>query len=93
MAECAIKRGREILLSLIYPMREENMTETQREGFERAADVQEEYMQKYGTRNIRSETLGDARVTYADDSGVTVSGEKIAPEVIGILRRCGLLDC
>ena len=87
MTEGEIKRGREILLSLIYPMRTEDMTEAQLAGFVAAACLQEEYMQSSSVRSIKSEALGDVRVTYADDSGVTVSGEKIAPAVIGTLRQ------
>ena len=93
MADAANNRGRAILLSLIYPMREEDMTDGQREGFESAVLVQSAFMHTGGGREVKSESLGDAKVTYAESSGVTVSGEKISSEAVGILRRSGLLDC
>ncbi len=93
MADAAYNRGRAILLSLIYPRREDDMTDSQREGFESAVSVQSEFMQAGGGRDVKSEALGDAKVTYAENSGVTVSGEKISSEAVGILRQCGLLDC
>lgn len=96
MTENTDNRGRNILLSLIYPMSEDDMSEDQLAAFCEAAAVQLEFMDKNGTtggRTVKTESVGDVSVTYADNSGVTVCGERICSEALAKLRICGLLDC
>lgn len=62
------------LLALIYPTAEEDMTSAEREAFERAAELQEEYMTARRpadktpaggeNRRVRSESIGDVRLEY-----------------------------
>lgn len=95
MAEITENRGRDILLSLIYPTVESDMSYEQLAAFGEAAEVQLEFMAKNGSdgRAVKSESVGDVSVTYADNSGVTVCGERISSEALAKLRVCGLLGC
>lgn len=96
MTENTDNRGRDILLSLIYPTLESDMSGDQLAAFGEAAEIQLEFMEKNGVsggRVLKSESVGDVSVTYADNSGVTVCGERISSEALAKLRVCGLLDC
>lgn len=84
------RRGEDILLSLIYPTKIEDMTEEQKAEFAAATEEQNEYGQSSGGV-VKSESLGDASVTYADPKGVSFGGQLICPAALARLMKCGLL--
>ncbi len=88
-----IERGEGLLLSLIYPITAEDMTEGQAEEFARAAVEQAEYSLSSASRPVKSESVGDMSVTYADADirAVNMHGERISPTAVARLQRSGLL--
>ena len=91
MTETELERGREILLSLIYPTCICDMSEAQKNEFERAAAQQAEYAAQNKSCVVR-ESVGDVSVTYADSQNITCGGERISPISLGILKTAGLLE-
>ena len=92
--------GREILLSLLFPKTERDMTPSQREEFELAVGEEEAYLASPAGREamassggrIVSESVGDVSVTYRGGAAgsVTAAGYPIAPAASARLLRCGL---
>ena len=79
-----------ILLSLIYPMGEEEMTAEQKRAMGLAAEIQMKYDETGGS--VKSRSVGDVSITYGDNSGgVTVGGIQIAPGALAVLNHGGLL--
>lgn len=85
------RRGEEILLSLIYPTTVEEMSPEQQSEFACAAAEQLAYNLSGGGA-VKSEALGDAKVTYADPAGVSLGGQAICPTALARLMKCGLLN-
>ena len=88
------RRGEEILLSLIYPITKDNMSDAQLEEFARAAEDQLEYIIS-PDREVKSESIGDVSVTYSigesDFGRLKNCGQEISPLAYARLMRCGLL--
>ena len=84
------RRGEEILLSLIYPTKTEDMSEEQRTEFAAAVAEQNAYGTSYGGA-VKRESLGDASVTYDSPAGVSFGGQQICPAALARLMKCGLL--
>lgn len=84
------RRGEEILLSLIYPMKTEDMSEEQRAEFAAAVAEQNDYGVSSGG-TVKRESLGDASVTYASPTGISFCGQQICPAALARLMKCGLL--
>lgn len=92
--------GREVLLSLIYPKTEREMTPAQREEFDLAAEEEEAYLASPAGRSaiasadgrIERESVGDVSVTYRGGASgsVTAAGLPVAPAASARLLRCGL---
>ena len=91
------ENGRDLLLGLLYPVTEADMTPLQRAVLEEAAAVQEEYLRSagsgagsaaaFGGGRIVSEKIGDVSVVYSGD------GEGgIAPAARAKLMAAGLLS-
>ena len=96
MADTLTKiKAEDVLLSLIYPMTREKMTEKQAAAFVEAVGCQAEYLTSGGAERIRSESVGDVSVTYSDsdDVFITDGGNSIAPEAYSKLKYAGLLVC
>ncbi len=93
LAQSDIERGEALLLSLIYPITAEDMTEAQTEEFARASAEQAEYSLSSASRTVKSEAVGDMSITYAetDIRAVNMHGERISPVAVARLQRCGLL--
>lgn len=94
MAEKTDKRGRDTLLSFIYPLTEADMTAEQRDQFELAVHEQLDFMDSAeGSKNtaVKVESVGDVSVTYADTWTHSVGGCRISPKAYNRLMRCGLL--
>ncbi len=87
-----IKKGEEILLSLIYPITADDMNAEQTAEFAIASSEQAEFAASDNKGVVREE-VGDVSVTYADSGAraVSVCGERIAPAAAARLLRCGLL--
>ena len=82
---------RAVLLSLIYPMREEEMTAEQKRALSLAAEIQMKYDDE-ASSGVKSRSVGDVSITYRDqNSGVTVGGTQIAPGALSVLKYAGLL--
>jgi len=89
--------GEEILLSLLYPLTAADLTEEQAAIFADAVAEQNRFMAENGTSGglgIKSESVGDVKVTY--DTAVSVgemtwNGLSIAPGARSLLLRGGLL--
>lgn len=84
------RRGEDILLSLIYPITVEEMSPSQQSLFAEASELQLEYI-KNGGAAVKSEALGDAKVTYAQPLEVTLGGQAVCPAAVSKLMKCGLL--
>lgn len=81
---------RAVLLSLIHPVREEEMTAEQKRALSLAAEIQMKYDETGGS--VKSRSVGDVSITYGDNSGgVTVGGIQIAPGALAVLKHTGLL--
>ena len=79
-----------VLLSLIYPMGEEEMTAEQKRAMGLAAEIQMKYEENGGY--VKSRSVGDVSVTYGERfSGVSVGGTQIAPGALAVLNHAGLL--
>ena len=89
-----ISTAKDLLLSLIYPVTEADMTEEQTAQFELAAAEQLDYSASY-SGNIRSESVGDVSVSYdvpsAEKAPLRYYGQPVSPAAVGILARCGLM--
>lgn len=96
----AVSSAETVLRALLYPVCPENLNELQKNGFLRAVCLQVDYSAVYnigyGGRQIKSESIGDHSVTYADAggtaSGVTVMGISVSPEAVMLLTDCGCLS-
>ena len=84
------RRGEEILLSLIYPTKIEDMSEDQKAEFDLAIAEQNDYGSSSGGA-VKSESIGDVSVTYASSVGVSFGGQQICPSALARLMNCGLL--
>lgn len=86
--------AKNLLLSLIYPITAEDMTDLQSAEFDLAAVEQNEYSSSH-SGEIRSETVGDVSIAYDVSRGKGAPfryyGQPISPAVIGRLSKCGLL--
>lgn len=89
MVESATARN--LLLSLIYPITEEDMSADQSVQFALAADEQAEYSRSFSP--IKSESVGDVSVTYEslERSPLMYYGNPVSPAAIGRLVRAGLM--
>ncbi len=96
----AVSSAETVLRALLYPVRPENLDESQKNGFRRAVCMQTDYSaaQTVGNagRQIKSESIGDHSVTYADADGtaggLTVMGIAVSPEAVMLLTDCGCLS-
>jgi len=92
VSQSDIRQGEELLLSLIYPTRVEDMTVDQAAEFSIACHEQAEFAAG-GAREILRESVGDVSVSYRerDIRAVNMHGERICPSAVARLQRCGLL--
>ena len=92
VSQSEVRQGEELLLSLFYPMRVEDMTPDQAAEFSIAAHEQAEYTAD-ASRNIERESVGDVSVSYRerDIRAVNMHGAKISPTAVARLQKCGLL--
>lgn len=89
-----INTARNLLLSLIYPVTADDMSESQAAEFELAVNEQLDYSSAY-SGNVKSESVGDVRISYdvgaAEKAPLRYYGQPISPSVVGRLARCGLM--
>lgn len=96
----AVSSAEAVLRALLYPGKPEDWKESQKNGFYRAVCMQADYSASQtggtGGRRIKSESIGDHSVTYADADGtaggVTVMGMAVSPEAVMLLTDCGCLS-
>lgn len=96
----AVASAETVVRALLYPVRPEELSESQKNGFFRAVCVQADYSASQtggkDSRRIKSESIGDHSVTYADADrtagGVTVMGMAVSPEAVMLLTDCGCLS-
>ena len=96
----AVSSAEAVIRTLMYPVCPERLNESQRNGFLRAVCIQADYRaaQKVadGGRAIKSESIGDHSVTYADtdglSGGMTMMGTAVSPEAVMLLTDCGCLS-
>lgn len=83
--------ARNLLLSLIYPITEEDMSADQSVQFALAVDEQAEYSRSFSP--IKSESVGDVSVTYESSaqSPLMYYGNPVSPAAIARLVRSGLM--
>lgn len=91
-----MEEGRAILLSLIFPLREEAMSDADVAVFRRALCYEAEYLfsGKVGDGSVKSEKVGDYSVTYrepSDKKTVSVFGSEVSPAACHLLLASGLL--
>lgn len=80
----------ELLLSLIFPANRDTMTAEKWDAFVRAVEAQAEFdANSEHSAAVRSRSVGDVSVTYADtvSGGVSVDGHQIAPAALAILKN------
>ncbi len=84
--------ARNLLLSLIYPITEGDMSAEQSVQFALAADEQAEYSRSFS--QVKSESVGDVSVTYetSSRSPLTYYGDPVSPAAISRLVRAGLMS-
>lgn len=84
-----------ILLSLIYPLREEDFSAKDEEVFRRAVLYEAEYLfsGKSAEGTVRSEKAGDYSVTYREPTKkkVSVFGDEVSPAACHLLLSAGML--
>ncbi len=90
------EEGRGILLSLLFPLREEDFSSEDWEVFRRALCYEAEYLfsGKNGERDVKAEKVGDYSVTYrapSDKKTVSVFGSEVSPAACHLLLSSGLL--
>lgn len=92
VSQAELRRGEELLLSLIYPIAKEDMTPSQAAEFSIASHEQAEYASDT-SRNIERESVGDVSVSYRDRDirAVNMHGARISPVAVARLQNCGLL--
>ncbi len=96
----AVSSAETVIRALLYPVRPEELNESQKNGFFRAVCMQADYSAaQTGAQNVRrikSESLGDHSVTYAEADGsaggMTVMGITVSPEAVMLLKDCGCLS-
>jgi len=93
----AVSSAEAVMRALMYPGRPEELNETQKNAFLRAVCIQADYgTAENSGRKVRSESIGDHSVTYADADGtaggVTVMGIAAAPQAVMLLTDCGCLS-
>ena len=90
----ATESARNLLLSLIFPVTADDMTEAQAAEFELAVSEQHEYSSSY-SGEIKSEALGDVKISYeipsSKSSPLRYYGQPVSPSAIVRLSRCGLM--
>ncbi len=92
VSQSDIRQGEELLLSLIYPTKMEDMTAEQAAEFSIASHEQAEYARD-SSRDIERESVGDVSVSYRerDIRAVNMHGARISPAAVARLQNCGLL--
>ncbi|MBQ8186620.1 MAG: hypothetical protein IJX93_04710 [Clostridia bacterium] len=89
-----VNEGVELLLSLIFPINADTMTAEKWSAVEKAAQIQAEFDASRTGTPVKSRSVGDVSVTYAESAQnacITVGGHPIAPEALAILKNEGLL--
>ena len=90
--EKAVNEGVELLLSLIFPANQDTMTAEKWSAVEKAAQIQAEFDASRTDSRVRSRSVGDVSVTYAEnETYTTVGGHPITPAALAILKNEGLL--
>ena len=80
------------LLSLIFPVGEKGMTAEQKAALAGAAELQAKFEEDGEDAAVKSRSVGDVSVTYADaGNGMTAGGRRISPDAAAVLRNAGLL--
>ena len=89
-----IQSAAELLLALIYPITEEDMTAEQKTEFDFAAEEQLRYSTDH-TGVIKSEAVGDVKISYDVEGGAKRKqiflGQPLSPAAVIKLTRAGLL--
>jgi len=93
----AVSSAEAVIRALMYPVYPERLNESQRNGFFRAVCIQADYRAaQNGGRTIKSESIGDHSVTYADtdslSGGMTMMGMAVSPDAVMLLTDCGCLS-
>ncbi len=91
-----MEEGKGILLSLLFPLREEDLSSGDREVFCRALCYEAEYLfsGKNEEGTVKSEKAGDYSVTYrsvSDKKTVSVFGSEVSPAACHLLLASGLM--
>ncbi len=82
-----------VLRRLLFPNRPETFDEEKSLAFRRAVCVQaDEMIRNGGTFRVKSESLGDRSVTYAEDNRMTVGGRAIATDAVLLLENAGCMN-
>ena len=89
--------GEELLLSLIYPTKKEDLSEAEKALFEKAVTAQESFEAENGSAaGVVSRSVGDIKVTYDRSAvvsgGLRVHGREISPAAASILFNAGILS-
>ena len=86
-----------VIRALLYPALPEDFPEFRRNAYQCAVCAQADYILAgtgTGAGRIRSETLGDRSVTYAEETAgeVRVNGIPVAPQALLLLGNAGCLS-
>lgn len=83
-----------VLRRLLFPNVPEDFDAAKTDAFSRAVCVQaDERMNAVDGPRVKSESLGDRSVTYADEDGRTsVGGKTVAAEAVLILENAGCIS-
>ena len=86
-----------VIRALLYPALPEDLTGSGKDAFLRAVCAQADHSLAgagTGTGRIRSETLGDRSVTYAEETAgeVRVNGISVSPQALLLLGNAGCLS-
>ncbi len=86
-----------VIRALLYPASADDFSEVQKDAYSRAVCAQIDHglaEERTGTGKIRSESLGDRSVTYADEKTgeIRVRGISVSPKAVLLLENAGCLS-
>lgn len=86
-----------VIRALLYPASAEDFSGERKDAFLRAVCMQADHglaEERAGTGKIRSESLGDRSVTYADEKTgeIRVRGVSVSPKAVLLLENAGCLS-
>ncbi len=85
--------ARELLMTLIYPKIESDLTDDERAALDTAAEYQVSYT-KGGicAADVKSESVGEVSVTYSCPTRITLCGVTLSPAAYSKLVAAGLIS-